>query len=53
MSDPFAGKGFETRAVHAGAAPDPATGAREVLPAVPVTLENQEAVNLDLFGSRS
>jgi O-acetylhomoserine (thiol)-lyase len=28
MPDPFAGKGFETRAVHAGAAPDPATGAR-------------------------
>lgn len=30
MADPFAGKGFETRAVHAGAAPDPATGARAV-----------------------
>lgn len=30
MADPFAGKGFETRAVHAGAAPDPATGARVV-----------------------
>jgi O-acetylhomoserine (thiol)-lyase len=28
MPDPFAGKGFETRAVHAGTAPDPATGAR-------------------------
>lgn len=30
MADPFAGKGFETRAVHAGAAPDPTTGARAV-----------------------
>ena len=30
MPDPYAGKGFETRAVHAGAAPDPATGARAV-----------------------
>lgn len=30
MADPFAGKGFETRAVHAGAEPDPATGARAV-----------------------
>ena len=30
MADPFAGKGFETRAVHAGTAPDPATGARAV-----------------------
>ena len=28
MADPFAGKGFETRAVHAGSAPDRATGAR-------------------------
>jgi O-acetylhomoserine (thiol)-lyase len=30
MPDPFAGKGFETRAVHAGTAPDTATGARTV-----------------------
>jgi len=30
MPDPFSDKGFETRALHAGAAPDPATGARAV-----------------------
>jgi O-acetylhomoserine (thiol)-lyase len=57
MPDPFAGKGFETRAVHAGAAPDPATGARAmpIYQTTSYTFESADQAarlfNLEEFGN--